>query len=150
MADVTLRAITVDNWEECAGLQVKPDQEGFIPSNLRSIAVAQFYPDTIPVAIYASEEMVGFCMYGLDVASAKWKVFRLMVDKAHQGKGYGRAAMAQVIERLAARPDCDEIVICYRPANDAARHLYASLGFVEREVEEDKVTAHLYLTPSGG
>jgi diamine N-acetyltransferase len=146
MTTVTLEPITVDNWEECAALEVKPEQGAYIPSNLRSIAAAQFYPDTDAVAIYAGEEMVGFAMYGLDVVSGKWKIFRLMIDGAHQNKGYGRAAMEQIVERLAARPDCDEILICYRPTNDVARRLYASLGFVEREVEEDKITAHLYLT----
>lgn len=57
-----------------------------------------------------------------------------MIDRAYQGKGYGRAAIEQVIARLAAQP-----------GNDAARQLYASLGFVEQKVDEDRVTACLEL-----
>jgi diamine N-acetyltransferase len=68
-----------------------------------------------------------------------------MIDRAYQGRGYGRAAIEQVIARLAAQPGCDEILISYKPGNDAARQLYASLSFVEQKVDEDRVTACLEL-----
>ena len=146
MTEIRLKKITADNWLECINLKVSDGQAGFVPGNLYSIAEAQFYPQAVPLAIYnAEEQMVGFMMYGVDVASGKWKVFRLMIDKAHQGKGYGRAAMQQVVERLAAQPDCDEILVCYKPANGTARQLYAGLGFVEQEIGDDKVLARLDL-----
>jgi diamine N-acetyltransferase len=128
---VVLKPITVDNWQECIGLKVTEKQASFLPSNLYSIAEAQFYPQTVPLAIYSEQDqMVGFVLYGVDVETGKWKVFRLMIDQAHQGKGYARAAMVQVIERLSIQPDCNEILIAYQANNDAARQLYASLGFV--------------------
>jgi len=143
---VILKKISVENWQECIKLKVKDDQVDFVPSNLYSVAEAQFYPQAVPLAIYNDEEqMVGFIMYGIDVASGKWKLFRLMVDEAHQGQGYGRAAMQQIVDRLAGRSDCDEILVCYKPANNTARQLYASLGFAEQEVSEDKVLARLDL-----
>ena len=85
-------------------------------------------------------------LYGVDVHTGKYKVFRLMIDQAHQGKGYGRAAMRKVIRRLVAQADCDEVLICYKLANHAAQKLYASLGFVEQEVNDDQVLASLELT----
>jgi diamine N-acetyltransferase len=143
---VRLSAITVDNWRECIELRVRDEQSELVPSNLYSIAEAQFYPDAVPLAIHNDEgQMVGFVLYGLDVISGKWKIFRMMIDHTYQGRGYGRAAMQQMIARLAARHGCDEILISYRPENDAARQLYASLGFVEQKVSEDKVTACLEL-----
>ena len=117
-----------------------------LPNNLYSIAEAQFYPQAVPLAIYnTQDQMVGFVMYGVDVESGKWKIFRLMIDQAYQGKGYGRAAMEQVIERLSAQPDCNEILIDYQTANDAARRLYASFGFIEETLIDSKVTARLAL-----
>jgi ribosomal protein S18 acetylase RimI-like enzyme/8-oxo-dGTP pyrophosphatase MutT (NUDIX family) len=146
VAGIRLSVITADNWRECIELRVRDEQAELVPDNLYSIAEAQFYPDAVPLAIHNDEgQMVGFVMYGIEVTSGKWKVFRLMIDRAYQGLGYGRAAMQQVIARLAAQQGCDEVLISYRPDNDAARQLYASLGFVEQEVKEDKVTASLEL-----
>ena len=121
---VRLSAITVDNWRECIELRVRDEQSELVPSNLYSIAEAQFYPDAVPLAIHNDEgQMVGFVLYGLDVISGKWKIFRMMIDHTYQGRGYGRAAMQQVITRLAAQQGCDEVLISYRPDNDAARQL---------------------------
>jgi len=98
MTAVFLKPISADNWQECIGLKVKDEQANFVPSNLYSIAEAQFYPQAVPLAIYnEQDQMVGFVMYGVDVESGKWKIFRLMIDRAQQGKGYGRAVMEQVI-----------------------------------------------------
>jgi diamine N-acetyltransferase len=144
--EVSLKPITADNWKGCIDLKVKDEQADFVPSNLYSIAEAQFYPQAAPLAIYSEQgQMVGFVLYGVDVENGKWKIFRLMIDHAHQGKGYGRAAMKQVIERLRSRPDCNEILIAYQTDNDAARQLYASLGFIEEIVSDGKVTARLDL-----
>jgi diamine N-acetyltransferase len=52
-----------------------------------------------------------------------------MVDEQHQGQGYGRAAMQEVISRLKATPDCTEIKISFVPENSVAERLYRSLGF---------------------
>lgn len=146
---VSLKPITVDNWQECISLKVKDEQADFVPSNLYSIAEAQFYPQAVPLAIYSEQnQMVGFVMYGVDVEAGKWKIFRLMIDQAHQEKGYGRAAMEQVIERLSAQLDCDQILIAYRTDNDVARRLYASLGFIEETVIDNKVTGRLDLGTS--
>ncbi len=54
----------------------------------------------------------------------------ILVAAEHQGRGYGRAAMQLLIERMRAIPDCCQIFISYEPENEVARGLYASLGFV--------------------
>lgn len=147
MTKVFLKPISADNWQACIGLKVKEEQADYLPSNLYSIAEAQFYPQAVPLAIYnEQDQMVGFVLYGVDVESEKWKIFRLMIDQAHQGKGYGRAAMVQVVERLRTQPDCDEILIAYQIGNETARQLYSSLGFIEETVSDDKVTAYLDLS----
>jgi diamine N-acetyltransferase len=139
---VSLRPVTAQNWRACAGLRVEKAQESFVPSNLYSLAEAQFYPDARPLAVFnGADELVGFIMYGRDAESGRWKIFRLMVDVAHQGRGYGTAAMEQVMRDLSSRPDGHEILVCYQDANDVARMLYAKLGFTEQTVEAAKVTA---------
>ena len=65
-----------------------------------------------------------------------------MIDAAYQGRGYGRAAMCQLIETLRQCAGEEPILICYQVDNLAARLLYASLGFIEQSTDDSgKVTA---------
>jgi diamine N-acetyltransferase len=67
-----------------------------------------------------------------------------MIDRSHQQKGYGKAALKEIIKTISEKPDGNEILICYQNANQAARNLYASLGFIEQDISSDgKVTALL-------
>jgi len=127
---VTLREITMANFKECLGLKLKPGQENFVASNLYSLAEAKADGVSIPLAIYSDDTMVGFTMFWYDEKNCKGYIDRLMVDERYQGKGYGRAAMIDVVERLKAFPGCREIQVSFVHDNIAADKLYASLGFV--------------------
>lgn len=127
--NITLRTIVRDNLEACILLQPAPEQQKFVAPNVESLAQAYVEPTLNPYAIYADEEMVGFVMYGLDWDDNNYWVYRLMIAPAHQGKGYAKAAMREVIDRLAATPDCTKAIIGFHPDNLAAAKLYASLGF---------------------
>jgi diamine N-acetyltransferase len=83
-------------------------------------------------------------MYGYDPDSnpRQYWIVRLMVSQNHQGRGYGRAIMQQVIEELKQEPDCDAIHISFVPENEGARALYASLGFVDTGRVEDGETVY--------
>jgi diamine N-acetyltransferase len=143
--EIHLQPVTIKNWPACVALEVDEHQKGFISSNLYSIAEAQFYPDARSRAIYNAEnELVGYALFGRDVFSGKWKIFRIMIDKAHQRKGYGVAAMREILKDIAEQPDQSDILICYQNNNQVARRLYAKLGFIEQEIDDTgKVTALL-------
>ena len=69
-----------------------------------------------------------------------------MIDREHQGKGYGRAAMEAVIAMMAERVGCEEIMTSFNPANAVARDLYTSLGFQPTgEIEDDEPLLRLQL-----
>lgn len=112
------------------------NQAGTVASNLYSLAQSKFDPVT-PLAIYAGEEMVGFVMFGTDPdippERQSYVIYRLMIDRNHQHKGYARAAMIQVMERLKTTPDCREVLIGFVPGNTAAEQLYRSLGFADSD-----------------
>ena len=42
MGNVSLKPITIENWQVCIGLTVEEEQVDLLPSNLYSIAEAQF------------------------------------------------------------------------------------------------------------
>jgi diamine N-acetyltransferase len=145
---VMLRDITADNWRACARLKVADDQQGFVASNAYSLAQSKYEPELIPLGIYDDETMVGFLMYrDEDFGLGKvWAVYRLMVAHEHQGKGYGRAGMELLINRLKAVPGYSAILISFVPDNDAARRLYASLGFEDTgEVDDGEIVYRLPL-----
>jgi len=156
---ITLQPITYENFYDCISLQPNEHQKKYIASNLYSLAEAYvalasgaFTP--MPYAIYSDDEIVGFIMLAYDPAGddeddeTVYKVCRLMIDKEHQGKGYGRQAMERALEIIRSFPHgaADLVVLSYKPDNEAARSLYASLGFKETgEVDGDEVWAVLEL-----
>ncbi len=103
-----------------------------------------------PLAIYEGDEMVGFVMYNIEQTKGEGAfISRVMIDHNHQGKGYGKAAFALLLEQIKteAGPQCNHIGISYEPANDVARKLYASFGFAETgEIEHGEVVARLNLS----
>ena len=130
---IELREITRDNWLECINLKVRQQQSSFVSSNLFSLAQSKFEPWRVPCGIYNDQyEMVGFIMYNDKPFEddGTYRISRLMIDEAHQGKGYGRAAALEAIERLKKVPDCQEIILDYVPDNEGAAKLWTSLGFV--------------------
>ena len=125
---VSLAEVNAENWRDCIRLQVAADQRDFVASNLYSLAESKFEPACVPLAIYHHETMVGFTMIGRKGEDVCW-IMRLMVDARYQRRGYARAAMEEVIQRLRGDPGCREILISYHPENIAARDLYLGLGF---------------------
>ena len=128
---VTLKDIDRENFKQCVRLEVNEDQKGFVASNAFSIAQSKVEPSYDVRAVYDGEEMVGFVMYGWEEEEGCHGLARLMIDRNHQGKGYGRAATEEVIRCLRAEPGCKQVVLSVNPANANARALYESLGFVK-------------------
>jgi diamine N-acetyltransferase len=126
---VELREITMDNFHECIGLQVADEQRYFVAPNVYSLAEAKADGVSVPLAMYAAGQMVGFIMYWYDAENGKGYIERLMVAAEHQGRGYGKSALQQVVERLRETPGCHRIQTSFAPANRVADGLYYQLGF---------------------
>ena len=62
-------------------------------------------------------------------------ILRLMIGEKFQRKGYGRAAMLEVIRRLKLHPEVERIATSHVRENETAARLYEGLGFVEWEHE---------------
>jgi len=145
---VTLRDITRHNWRECVNLKIRPDQRHFVETNAVSMAQARYEPEWVPLAVYDGATMVGFVMYGIALEDRQHWILRVMVDAAHQGKGYGRAAMRELLARMRDDPACDEIFIDFAPDNAVAEALYLSLGFEKTgAIVKGEVVARLRVRP---
>ena len=128
--NISLRKIDKNNFRECVNLKVAGSQEKFVAPNVMSIAQSKIvFPAANTLAVYAGDEMVGFVMFGYDEDDGHFYLGRLMIDEKHQGKGYGRAATLEVIERMKQIENCREIFLSFVPENTGAEKLYSSVGF---------------------
>lgn len=129
---VALKPITKDNFYEVVKLNVDETQKNFVASNVFSLAQAWLYGKVAhPFAIYADDVLVGFFMGGTfeKDGGTEYYIWRLMVDSAHQHKGYGRAALRLAVDYF-RQMGAKEVGLSYEPDNDVAGGLYASEGFV--------------------
>jgi diamine N-acetyltransferase len=148
--DVKLEDVTAANWRAVAGLKLADDQRSLLASNVYSIAQSKFDEAAQPRAIYAGDEVVGFLMYDVPEVEDKDQnvaIYRFMVDKDHQGKGYGRAALTKALEEIRQIPGIEKICISYVRNNARAKDFYASFGFVELPSDKDdyELSAELVL-----
>jgi diamine N-acetyltransferase len=144
---VTLREITMDNFRDVIRLRVAESQTQFVASNMYSLAEAKADGVSNPFGIYAGEQLVGFIMYDINLSERRGYISRLMVDERFQTRGYGRAAMAEVVGRLRAVSGIDDIQTSFHPENQAAAALYSGLGFENTgELDDGEVVVRIRLT----
>ena len=134
-ADIRLVSVTGANRALVAALQLAPDQMDFVASNAESLDEAETDADARPRVVMAGDRIVGFLMYEADDDEAR--IYRFMIDRAHQGRGYGKAALREVLDEIMGLGHISHVSICYEPSNEAARHLYRAAGFVEEGLDED-------------
>ncbi|MGG4492643.1 GNAT family N-acetyltransferase [Brevibacillus reuszeri] len=135
---ISLSPVTRDNWLEALELKVKPEQAGFVPSVAISLAKVHIKPDGdsveyLPFAIYHEETMVGFMMHAfVEETTDMYWINGFLIDANYQGKGYGKAALQQMIAYITNRfSGCQEIRLTVYPDNHSAYKLYQNLGFEE-------------------
>ena len=128
---VSLEKVDAYNFVKIIDLDVAPEQKNFVRPNAVSLAQAYVMPECRPLAIYDGRTPVGFAMYALDKEDDEYWIYRLMIDAQYQRRGFGREAMRLLIERIKAEtPKRSLLYISFEPTNEAAQHLYSSLGFV--------------------
>ena len=124
-----LRPITADNYWQIIDLTVREGQEEFVTSNAVSLGQAYAQPECKPLAIYAGETPVGFLMYCIDRDDSEYWLYRLMIDRGYQGRGYARAALRQWIANIQKDTARHKILLGVDKRGEAAIKLYQSLGF---------------------
>lgn len=132
--NLCLKEINEDNWVECIFLTTNENNkhfvcEEFVASNALSIAQSKIEKGWITKAIYDDDKMIGFTMYGYCYENNFYELCRIMIDYKYQGKGYGKTALAIIIEEMKKLKDCSEIYLSFDPENKIGKHLYESFGF---------------------
>jgi diamine N-acetyltransferase len=126
---VSLRDITKDNFWDCISLEVCDDQKEFVTSNAVSLAQSKYRPECIPLGVFSGDEMVGFVMYCIDADDGEYWIYRMTIDRAHQGKGFGTEALKLLVERIKKDDTRHSITLGVHKESAAAVALYERFGF---------------------
>ena len=144
METITLRPITDENREAVIAMTVREDQP-FVATNKVSLrqadeANAEEPGVARPFAIYADEKLVGFCMFAVDEEDEdpedRYYLWRFMIDQNEQGKGYGQAALSEIINYFKGI-GADRLYLSTEPENERGLHVYHKAGFRETGVIGD-------------
>lgn len=173
MEQITLERITYKNYVKTIwGLKVTPKQKHFVASNVCSLAEAYVAITNnavaLPFAICRNKKPIGFLMIGyscsddedwededpafVEMAKKSYCLWRFMIDKRYQRKGYGRKAMQLALDYIRTFPKgkAEYCWLSYEPENEVAKKLYESFGFIEqpqwyKEKEGEEIPAILKL-----
>ncbi len=134
MCELTINIIPREKWDIIKVLSVHNEQGHFIETSEQCLNDAKsdaynmkwsFY------GIYEDDTVIGFAMHGenrLLFSSQIW-LDRFMIDKKHQGKGYGKKSMVLILEKMHKDYNCKKIYLSVHEDNYAAIRLYEKLGF---------------------
>lgn len=141
-----LRDVTMENFDDIVGLKIKDSQEGFLSSNLLSIAESKVDDRLVPMGIYFKDDLVGFVL--LEYHNDEKYVFlkRYMISDIHQGKGLGKSALVYIIDYIKSKDkSIDFIELMHYPENIAAKKLYGGLGFqLTGEIRQGETVRRMY------
>jgi diamine N-acetyltransferase len=125
-----LVAITAENVRAVCDLSVSAEQERFVASTAVSLAEAGVYPQAWCRAIEVpGVGLVGFVMLHDTTEEPGYMLWRLLVDRRFQGRGYGGAAVRSVAEYVRGRPGAVDLKVGARRGAGSPRAFYESLGF---------------------
>ena len=141
---IKLEPINDKNREAVLALSVREDQPFVAPNDvsLRQAdeANAENPGAARPFAIYADEKLVGFCMFSFvpeaDEPDDRYWLWRFMIDKNEQGKGYGQAALNEIIKYFKDH-GADMLYLSTEPENELGLHIYHKFGFRETGIITD-------------
>lgn len=157
---IKLKKVTEKNIWKIIKLSVQEDQKSFVATNTESIlqAYTAITSDRValPFGMYEDDELIGFAMFGFGlvdetdpkIALHNYVLWRFMIDKAYQGRGLGKKALAACIDYVKTMPagEAEYCWLSYEPENIGAKNLYASFGFQENgEQCESEIVAVLKL-----
>lgn len=134
---IHFRRITCTTLNEVCALSktLPPNQRGMVADNVVSVAEAHYSPSAWLRAIYADDTPIGLIMThtgsdvedGIDCPGVF--LWRFMIARPYQGKGYGRQALEKLITHLKAMG----IPLLYTSCGQgkgSPESFYRRLGFV--------------------
>ncbi|HYX10675.1 MAG TPA: GNAT family N-acetyltransferase [Candidatus Acidoferrum sp.] len=142
MARIQLHDIVgEDDVEAVVGLRRGPGQDRYLGSMISHFEDAIVDARACPRmwAVKDGEQLVGFVMIsdGIppetlaadDDIVGPYFLWRLLIDKRCQGRGYGRATLDAVVDYVRARPDGNSLLVSCAAGEGSPQPFYLHYGF---------------------
>jgi diamine N-acetyltransferase len=150
---VSLRAIDDSNRSAVEALSVSPLQERFVAGVAESLVEAVEDPGgrAIYWAVYAGDDPVGFVMISDDVDGPEYipqYLWRLLIDRRYQGRGYGTAALGLVVDYFRGRPGVEVMWTSCGEGEGGPLGFYERYGFEQtgERVFDNEILLRLAIT----
>ncbi len=136
-----IHLIDIDHENGRTDLEVTENQQAYVCNSLVMLARAWLHRKLRPRVfnIYDGDTAVGMGMYLDDPEKNAYDFCQLFIDKHHQGKGYGKAAVRLVLDAMKEEGKYQKVSMCYVEGNDVSRNLFEQFGFVEVSHPWDEV-----------
>lgn len=128
---IQFKKITEENFVKILCMEQAEGQH-FVPPNAESLAQAWLYyenHDVYSFAIYHDEAPVGFMQLEEEMENRCMYLWRIMIDAAYQGQGYGTAAVEKIIDLVRESGKYAYMELGCKPDNMRGMHIYEKLGF---------------------
>ena len=141
---IKLIPVSDENRDAVLALSVREDQPFVAPNDVSLRQAKETNAEmpgvARPFGIYADGRLVGFCMFAFapeeEAPDDRYWLWRFMIDKNEQGKGYGQAALREII-RYFKDNGADMLYLSTEPENERGLHIYHKFGFRETGVISD-------------
>ena len=145
---IRLTDVTEENWLDVADLSVNDDQRRFVAPAIGILARGYVYRDC-NARIYVIENdgtVVGAALVReFTDEPLGYDLQQFMIDRRHQGKGYGSDALALILNELRKEGRYDHVEVCVKKDDTAAIRLYEKRGFVDSGYFDEDVPDALNL-----
>lgn len=142
MARVELRDIvSEDDVSAVMALRRAPGQERYLGMMISHFedAVADARACPRMWSVHDREQLVGFVMISDGIPAetlaadddivGPYYLWRLLIDRQHQGRGYGRATIDAVVDYLRRRPNADALLTSCTAGEGSPQPFYLHCGF---------------------
>ena len=134
---ISLQEINKENYERVVRLELTEKQKEVIATNLESLAQAYACRDICKAfAICNDEEVVGFMLLQVDKNDDYFDIWRIMIGKQFQGKGFGEQALLLAVD-FQIKQGAKVIHMSHQTNNYGPSKLYQKVGFKYTDEIED-------------
>ena len=106
--------------------------------------------DNYILGAFSRSKLVGTVGFGRNTRRKqrhKARIWGVFVDEGYRGQGIARRLLSEVLERAKSLPELEQIILTVGDQQQAAKSLYASLGFIVfgHESRALKIDENLYV-----
>ncbi|MGE7365417.1 GNAT family N-acetyltransferase [Desemzia incerta] len=141
--------VNEENFKDVINLEITENQKLFVAPNVHSLAECYLYRnnnDVFPYAIQDGNKVVGFLLLDIDEDEKEIMIWRMMIGKQYQGKGYGRATIRKVIQMSKEKNEYFTLIADYVKGNEVMGDLLCSEGFKNHSFNKENNEYVLHYT----